>query len=668
MFTITVRPRTLVLAGLVGFGLLATMSWSIRGATTPPTADQAGRSHKMCLTCHNGEISGAPDVAGDFEKSSKHPYYPENSNASCVPCHNSDGVEDPSSGLIYPQLLQATDASGNEVYSGNAFCGACHGVGSAQIGGDHLTDFLGTKHDLETAGAASGTGIKCVSCHNQHGSEIRPMLRETIEGRPVTANDSSLCGACHTGAVGSYAGDGAYAATEHGAASGFDNTWPISGEAGLASGGPAAGSCTNCHNPHGKTDAQGPIPNYNLRREETLCYGDGQGCHSGANSESGINIYQRFNLSSNNTAKHNVDGAQPGAKVECTGCHNPHLTNRAAKTIDPNDKNQLFSPPPTGLGGGIARVEERHSSVAYAGSWATESNAYENYSDRGRRYSSSAGASATFNFNSTSVTWISSLARGQGIAAVYLDGIFQQNVDLYAFTREYQREVFRANGLSAGPHTLKIVVTGTKNPAATGHMVTVDAFEFAVAGSQTVDYMAFCNRCHDNVPPSGTAIPLGLTDIADSYTRDFHGEGAGSPSWTEYDINFNTYDRTKAPLKAPFGWGADAITCQVCHDQHGSANVFHFNETVNGKAVSVTSSSGQDAYSLCSSCHTGTVDDFHAECLSCHGDWSHDLGAPYSFAGRACFDCHRHGRENWRPYDNPGDCSMYDCHPSYRTF
>jgi len=48
-------------------------------------------------------------------------------------------------------------------------------------------------------------------------------------------------------------------------------------------------------------------------------------------------------------------------------------------------------------------------------------------------------------------------------------------VDSYASSAIYQVPLFAKAGLSAGSHTLKIVVTGTKNPAATDALVPIDA-------------------------------------------------------------------------------------------------------------------------------------------------------------------------------------------------
>ena len=68
--------------------------------------------------------------------------------------------------------------------------------------------------------------------------------------------------------------------------------------------------------------------------------------------------------------------------------------------------------------------------------------------------------------------WISNLDGNHGIADVYLDGTKVRTVDLYAAAKQNQYVAYQATGLTDGPHTLKIVVTGNKNAAAAGAFVT----------------------------------------------------------------------------------------------------------------------------------------------------------------------------------------------------
>jgi hypothetical protein len=90
--------------------------------------------------------------------------------------------------------------------------------------------------------------------------------------------------------------------------------------------------------------------------------------------------------------------------------------------------------------------------------------------------SNQTGATLTFSFTGTSVSWIGCRKSSAGGSAnVYIDGVLVRNVRLsQSYPIEgYQMTVFRADGLANGPHTLMIEVTSTNN----GPYVVVDAFD-----------------------------------------------------------------------------------------------------------------------------------------------------------------------------------------------
>ena len=58
-----------------------------------------------------------------------------------------------------------------------------------------------------------------------------------------------------------------------------------------------------------------------------------------------------------------------------------------------------------------------------------------------------------------------------------VDGGVPVEVDLYSPSVAYQQVVFEASGLSAGSHSLRIEVTGTKSVSSTAAWVEIDAIE-----------------------------------------------------------------------------------------------------------------------------------------------------------------------------------------------
>ena len=117
--------------------------------------------------------------------------------------------------------------------------------------------------------------------------------------------------------------------------------------------------------------------------------------------------------------------------------------------------------------------DEKDPAVALRGPWTSSSSTQDL---AGAHASLKAAGYAQFTFSTSTVRWISRLDSYSGIADVYLDGAKQTSVDLYAATAKAQAVAYEAKNLPAGPHTLRIVWTGTKNPAASATTITVDAF------------------------------------------------------------------------------------------------------------------------------------------------------------------------------------------------
>ena len=119
-------------------------------------------------------------------------------------------------------------------------------------------------------------------------------------------------------------------------------------------------------------------------------------------------------------------------------------------------------------------VDDQNPSVSYEGSWTHDPmpGAYANTFS----YSNVAGNNASFTFEGSGISFLSSLESNRGLAEIVLDGVSQGKFDLYSAAAVRQSEVFRADNLSPGQHTIQVVVTGEKNPAAVGAYVDVDAF------------------------------------------------------------------------------------------------------------------------------------------------------------------------------------------------
>lgn len=120
------------------------------------------------------------------------------------------------------------------------------------------------------------------------------------------------------------------------------------------------------------------------------------------------------------------------------------------------------------------RYEQYDPSITYVGAWTFDNNARV-WTEGVTATSNQPGATATFHFNGTSVSWIGcSKGSAGGTANIYIDGAFVKKVQLSQNypVEGYQMTIFRANGLANGPHDLKIEVVNTD-----GSYIVVDAFD-----------------------------------------------------------------------------------------------------------------------------------------------------------------------------------------------
>ncbi|MBE0475547.1 MAG: hypothetical protein IBX62_00370 [Coriobacteriia bacterium] len=160
---------------------------------------------------------------------------------------------------------------------------------------------------------------------------------------------------------------------------------------------------------------------------------------------------------------------------------------------------------------------------------------------------------------------------------------------------------------------------------------------------------SFCLACHDGSTPEGVTLPSGVTNIGANWgatsKADFHGARAGTG-----------YSGSTGGMAPPYRRGMAALPCVTCHDPHGSGNLFHIADNVNER-TGIVAVSGNGMKDLCYACHTGTVDQWHKECLDCHnGGWGHGdvyVDSPETYGGQNypnansdCRLCHNHGSKS----------------------
>jgi hypothetical protein len=121
------------------------------------------------------------------------------------------------------------------------------------------------------------------------------------------------------------------------------------------------------------------------------------------------------------------------------------------------------------------RYQQNNAKLAYAGTWNTTSSS--SASGGSFAYAATSGAVVTINFTGLELALIATKGPSYGQATVTVDGGTPTTVDLYSSKVGWQQSVWNTGILAMGAHTVKIEWAGTKNQAATGTDINVDAID-----------------------------------------------------------------------------------------------------------------------------------------------------------------------------------------------
>ncbi len=173
----------------------------------------------------------------------------------------------------------------------------------------------------------------------------------------------------------------------------------------------------------------------------------------------------------------------------------------------------------------------------YSGSWsyyANQSGAYDN----DNHWSSTTNNYYTFEFSGQQTRVYASMAPNGGIAAFSVDNGAETYFDTYAATREDDVFLFATPTLGNGTHTLKVRVTGLKNPASSGYNVPADRIDIVGAGSEVgQDIYKIVNV------KNGLDLEVNSASLADGGTVDTYKDvsGANNEHWNLMAVGDGSY-------------------------------------------------------------------------------------------------------------------------------
>lgn len=158
-------------------------------------------------------------------------------------------------------------------------------------------------------------------------------------------------------------------------------------------------------------------------------------------------------------------------------------------------------------------VDDSDSRIEYSSRWQTWKDAAHYGGGIHFVETSSADDTISFVFSGKGIRVYATKNATWGIMDVYIDGVKADSIDFYDPTPQglKQQMVYEKAGLEDTKHTIKLVGTGTRNPASTGTKLEFDAFQ--VLGDQHTITFESNKEGEGNLPESiteyeGSAITL----------------------------------------------------------------------------------------------------------------------------------------------------------------
>jgi hypothetical protein len=106
-------------------------------------------------------------------------------------------------------------------------------------------------------------------------------------------------------------------------------------------------------------------------------------------------------------------------------------------------------------------VNDNDPGITYV-NWGYSSGRGVGDFDNDVHYSTTVGATAQYTFTGTGVSYIAERNNDEGNVDVYIDNVFQTNVNLnVSGGRQVQQVVYSITGLASGSHTIKLVNKST---------------------------------------------------------------------------------------------------------------------------------------------------------------------------------------------------------------
>ncbi len=188
--------------------------------------------------------------------------------------------------------------------------------------------------------------------------------------------------------------------------------------------------------------------------------------------------------------------------------------------VEGNDPQEVADDASFALAGGWTTVMD---ATAYGGSYQT---------------ADTAGSSLTFRFNGNQLRLLGTVGPEGGWADAFIDNVKEPTlVECWNPSARHQQPIFVKKGLTNGPHELKLLVRGEKNPLAHDTQIRVDAAQY----SQATGVAGFGSGSGPKEPQRLIMGYIGRHDFVDS---NQHAWRPGTELVTRLGFGVDTVART----------------------------------------------------------------------------------------------------------------------------
>ncbi|MEV0536797.1 RICIN domain-containing protein [Kitasatospora sp. NPDC050463] len=179
-------------------------------------------------------------------------------------------------------------------------------------------------------------------------------------------------------------------------------------------------------------------------------------------------------------------------------------------------------------------VDDKAAGVTYSGTWSNWKDTKD--LNGSEKFTTGAGSYTEFAFTGSGVRYLGMTQPNMGKVDVYLDGaLVRSGIDAYAPAVTKQVPLFEKTDLAAGPHTIRVVCTGTKSTASSNTVCALDAFAAVSFPSANANYKIVNKNSAKAIDVSGASMSSGAGLL------QWNDSGAQNQNWRFVAVGDGSY-------------------------------------------------------------------------------------------------------------------------------